>query len=442
MESLVKCMGDISCIYYHTSLILIKLLPINICNEELLTKFESESFEVLGEINYQKLKILYHTYVLTQSETLHLLAVAYDNHTWRQSYKKVPELKLSYIIHFLIVNLSIYKKKFSEYIDAYYNFKLEPVLYQYKGSNSSKWQDLYMHLYLASNKLQLAYSHILSVLQDIDNDVIENITNEDCMKNTAQKLNAAEKSIETAKDFLEFSCLFLVKFHISDSTINRLQTNIPTSIENSDTRIVADSEPEIIDEVFEEYITEEYLKPLSEGTDEISLYNYNRDKMLFKNFMTELKDALADKKKSMSERESKALQRMYKSIIKTASNEQLHRIPTPPPMPLFNIFSVIQRDNKGSNNATELQLNELPEKSNINKTINESKQNSTERNINDNLMGKIPPTINISLPKNTEFSSFSLPPFLKVEEETFIGNGENSEDDEETKVKSEQKEII
>lgn len=61
---------------------------------------------------------------------LHLLAIAYDNNIWRQSYKKIPELKLAYIIHFLNISLITYKKKLSEHIDAYYNFKLEP--YKYK----------------------------------------------------------------------------------------------------------------------------------------------------------------------------------------------------------------------------------------------------------------------------------------------------------------------
>ena len=57
MESLVKYLGDIACVYYHASLTLIRLLPIDIYNEDLLTRFESRSFEVHGEINYQKLKV-------------------------------------------------------------------------------------------------------------------------------------------------------------------------------------------------------------------------------------------------------------------------------------------------------------------------------------------------------------------------------------------------
>lgn len=288
-----------------------------------------------------------------------------------------------------------------------------------------------MHMYLASNKLQLAYSYVLSILQDIDNDVIENVTNEDYMEKTMQKLTAAQTSIETAKDFIEFSNLFLVKLQNNDITVNHLKTNIPVSVANSNIHIrsIIDSEPEILDEVFEEYIKEEYLKPLNEETDEISLYNYKRDKALFKNFMSELKDALVDKKKSMSERESKALQRMYKIKENTFENDYIPQILTSQSISSYNTFSLIHDDNKNFDCAQKQQLNELFEKPNITKSNNKSKENLNEKNINILMEEKLP------LPRNIEISS-SLSSFLKVEEETFIGSGENSEDDEEIKITS------
>lgn len=288
-----------------------------------------------------------------------------------------------------------------------------------------------MHLYLASNKLQLAYSYVLSILQDIDNDVIENVTNEDYMEKTMQKLTAAQTSIETAKDFIEFSNLFLVKLQNNDITVNHLKTNIPVSVANSNIHIrsIIDSEPEILDEVFEEYIKEEYLKPLNEETDEISLYNYKRDKALFKNFMSELKDALIDKKKSMSERESKALQRMYKIKENTLENDYIPQILTSQSISSYNTFSLIHDDNKNFDCAQKQQLNELFEKPNITKSNNKSKENLNEKDMNILMEEKLP------LPRNIEFSS-SLSSFLKVEEETFIGSGENSEDDEEIKITS------
>lgn len=309
--------------------------------------------------------------------------------------------------------------------------------YYFRGPDSSKWQDLYMHLYLASNKLQLAYSHIFSILQDIDNNVIENVTNEGCMENTMQKLTAAQKSIDTAKDFIEFSSLFLVKSQNSGSTINCLKTNIPMLNANSNIHIVTDSEPEIMDEVFEEYIREEYLKPLSEEADEISLYSSKRDKTLFKNFMVELKDALADKKKSMSERESKALERMYKAITKTSTSaDQLQQIPTPPPMPSFNTSSLIKNNNKISNYETKPQLHILPEKSNVAQSIIKSEEDLNGKNMDDTLIEEMSLSNIIHLPKKSEFSSLLPPPFLKAKEETFIGSGENSEDDEEITVEN------
>ncbi|CAK9811743.1 hypothetical protein ANTPLA_LOCUS7147 [Anthophora plagiata] len=433
MENLVRFLEHISSTYYHVSLILVKLLPIDICNESLLTRFESTSFRIHGEINYQKLKTLYRTYMLTQSEMLHLFAIAYDNYTWRESYRKVPEFKLAYIVRLLIPYLTMHKNKLSEVIDAYYNFKLEPISYKYKGPDSSQWQDLYMHLYLASNKLQLAYSHVLSILQDIDNDIVENITSEDTVENTMQKLNAAQKCIGNAKDFIEFSSVFLVKTRNNASADNRLETTIPMPVAEPNVRTINDSEPEIMDEVFEEYIKEEYLKPLNEEVDEITLYNYKRDKALFKNFLTELKDALVDKKKSMSEREAIALQRMYKTIMKeTTSSDECQRIPTPPPMPSFN--TSLEEDNnelnQNFNESINLQLNEISEKSVVAKSMNKSDENLNEKNLGDIFMEEKASIGAIFLPIDQKFSSFLPPPFLKAEEETFIGSGENSEDDE------------
>lgn len=304
----------------------------------------------------------------------------------------------------------------------------------FRGPGSAQWQDLYMHLYLSSSKLQSAYSHILSVLQDIENDAIENTANENIM----ERLNAAEKDIGSAKDFVQFSSLFLVKTQKNGSMDNRIESNILPSVENSDARIVTDTEPEIMDEVFEEYIMEEYLKPLKEEADEISLYNYKRDKTLFKNFMMELKDALVDKQKSMSEREAKALERMYKTLMRdTTMEHQQQRIPTPPPIPLLTQSSLIQNDNKTYNNATELQLNQLPAQAIIRKSLNKNENNFKEKEVDDVSVEEKEPIATLPLPRSKEFSSFIPPPFLKTEEEMFIGSGENSEEEDVEDTKAE-----
>ena len=129
----------------------------------------------------------------------------------------------------------------------------------------------------------------------------------------------------------------------------------------------------------------------------------------------------------MSERESQALQRMYK-IKENTLNDDIPEIFTSQSISSYNTFSLIHTDNNDKNFdcAQKQQLNELFEKPNITKSNN--KENLNERNINILMEEKLP------LPRNIEFSSCLS--FLKVEEETFIGSGENSED-EEIKIKSE-----
>lgn len=56
-ETIIEFMANISCLYYQCSLSIAKLLPSDICNEELFTKFECNSFEISGEIDYEALKV-------------------------------------------------------------------------------------------------------------------------------------------------------------------------------------------------------------------------------------------------------------------------------------------------------------------------------------------------------------------------------------------------
>jgi len=57
-DILIRFMENISCVYYKCSLSIAKLLPLDvILSEELFTKFEYNSFEVSGEINYRALKV-------------------------------------------------------------------------------------------------------------------------------------------------------------------------------------------------------------------------------------------------------------------------------------------------------------------------------------------------------------------------------------------------
>ncbi|XP_076231563.1 uncharacterized protein LOC143177508 isoform X2 [Calliopsis andreniformis] len=397
MENMVKCLEHVSYTYYHVSLVLIQLVPANVLCEDLLTKFDADSFHLRGEITYHKLRNMYYTYILVQSEMLYLLAVAYNSHTWQQSCKKVPEFKLAYIVGSLTKRLIKYKNKLAKVINAYYDCKIAPIIYKYKGAAASQWQDLYMHLYLASNKIQLAYGNILSILHNID-DTSENVTNEHFVEQIVQKLNITQKDIEAAK-----------------------------AVDTSNVSIVHDSQPEIMDEVFEEYIKEEYLKPLGEEDNEIALYNYKKDKSLFKNFMAELKDVLVDKQKSMSERESKALERMRKNITNESTLKDQHNH--------IDTSSQILSPNTEEHNISDQPSNDteettfLLEKPKTSKTILESEEISREKDLCDSPIKEKSPIFGIPLPENREFSLFLPPPFLKTNEETFIGSGENLEDE-------------
>lgn len=53
----MKYLEHASHTYYHVSLILAKLLPADALHEDPLTRFENGSFEMRGEVNYQKLKV-------------------------------------------------------------------------------------------------------------------------------------------------------------------------------------------------------------------------------------------------------------------------------------------------------------------------------------------------------------------------------------------------
>ncbi|KYN26811.1 PREDICTED: uncharacterized protein LOC108758045 [Trachymyrmex cornetzi] len=447
-DALIKFMGNISYLYYKCSLSITKLLPQDALSEELFTKFESNSFETSDEINYQSLKKLYNIYLLVQSEMLYLLAIAYDSNTWIKSCQKIPETELAYIIHILAKELAAYKVKLSEIINAYRTCKTEPV--RYKTQNKAKWHDPTIQLDLASYKLQLAYNQVFSTFKDIDDCINQDIGIDNETADTLmQKLDKAFKEIDTAKSLAEFVVLLMARSKISDLRSNQPVIDDTTINQNPDLPIIIDSDPQILDEVFEEYIKEEYLKPLDEDTDEYSLEQRKLDKLLAKNFMSELKEALVDKHKSMSERESRALQRIYKNISRnpvssTEENEDYQVAPAPPPMPPNYIWSLSSSDNnldrrrvispiykiKNDNSSVhekisesdenELNIRELEQKNIFNKSSIEVCE------IRDEELVTSMPQILLET-QAVQFITKLPPPFLH--EETFIGSGENSEDE-------------
>nr|XP_033329363.1 uncharacterized protein LOC117222029 [Megalopta genalis] len=421
MENVITCLEHVSATYYQISLILIKLLPKNMPYDNLLTTFETAVFEIHGEIHYKKLQNLYYTYILTQSEMLYLFAIAYDGLTWQESGSTIPEFKLAYIVHFLVKYLSVYQRKLSKIIDVYYSSKIEPISFQYKGPVAFHWQNLYMQLYLTTNKLQLAYGHVLSILQDIDDNVIKNMAEKDAIENTLRKLSQIQKDIEAAKDFIEFSSLHLLKTQIRDRTENHIEKDVLTPEVDADIRIVHDSEPLIMDEVFEEYIKTECLKSLNDESDEVPICNSKWDKSLFKNFMIELKDVLVEKHKCMSERELKALQRMHKGTInETASEDVCQTL-----VPSSNAFPTIDKSqNTADGNFNDTVNNQINCSSEERESVKPMFENDDDYSDEERI-----PIIPIALPRNKEFSLFLSPPFLQAAEETFTGSGENSEDE-------------
>ncbi|XP_012229215.2 uncharacterized protein [Linepithema humile] len=450
-ETLTEFMENISSQYYHYSLSIAKLLPPNILNEESFTEFEDDLFKISGEVNYQVLKKFYHIYLLVQSEMLYLLAIAYNSNTWTHSCQKIPEIKLAYIIHILTKNLDLYKVKLVEILNAYRTCEAKPI--RYTTRDRAKWHDPTVQLDLASYKLQLAYNQIFSTFKDIDNCIIQDthIDNETA-ESLLQKLNKAFKEVDTAKNLAEFVVLLLARSRFNNLRGNQPVTDSTTINQNTDLPVIIDSDPEILDEVFEEYIKEEFC-PSQEETDEYSLKQQKLDKLLVKNFMSELKEALIDKHKTMSERESKALQRIYKNVSKDLIlntedevNKNCRFIPAPPPMPPYYIWSTLSNNEEpntsykklissnckveNANSIVREKIEASDEQNDFIKTLkhkkifNISSNTACENNDRDSL---------ISLPQillETQVKQFDikLPPAF-LQEETFIGSGENSEEE-------------
>ncbi|XP_011632453.1 uncharacterized protein LOC105424102 [Pogonomyrmex barbatus] len=450
-DILIKFMKNISCTYYECSLSIAKLLPPDIFNEELFTKFEHNWFKESGEINHQELKKLYHTYLLVQSEMLYLLAIAYDSDTWIYSCQKIPETKLTNIIYILPKKLAMYKVKLSEVINAYRTCKIEPV--RYKTRDRIKWHDPTVQLDLASYKLQLAYNQIFSIFKNIDDCINqENAIDNETADTLMQKLDKAFKEIYTAKNLAEFVVMLIARSRFNDLRSSQSTADSIAINENSDLPIIIDSDPEILDEVFEEYIKEEYLNPSDETMDEYSLEQKKLDKLLAKSFMSELKEALVDKHKSMSERESRALQRLHKDISKNLAssmednaNKDYQIIPVPPPMPSYKIWSTPSSDidsdyrkvtspiRKIENNDSSIQekFNESNEENNVN-PVKALKRDIYNISFIEDCNNQDEESVT-SLPQillETQATRFVTKlPSSFLQEETFIGSGENSEDE-------------
>ncbi|XP_011501806.1 PREDICTED: uncharacterized protein LOC105365359, partial [Ceratosolen solmsi marchali] len=375
--------------------------------------------EVNADINYEELKSYYYTFILVQSEMLFIIAHAYNIRT-KDCSVHIPKTNLIKSIKYLTKPLSIYYLKICKIIHNYQSCEIHPIKRVFRGIPNSIWQDIYSHLDLTSQKIQLAYKQITSILESIDFQDEKDHNNLELIESIMERMNEAYKQIENARNFAEFSSLLIAK--IQHKPINNLDTNEsePLLAMNTDEKIVIiNNDLEIEDEVFEEYIKEEYLKPLCENSDISILQNFKLDKLLAKNFMTELKEALTEKQKSMTERELKALKRMYNKILKlstSALSESLSPTPPPtlppppPPLPPPRVL----KDAISTNNYIE--KNKLQKNKCTPIPLPRVKMLKSE--------DIIPNVQKFSI--NQSIQDFKFPIFT---EETFFGSGENSEED-------------
>ncbi|KAG7188185.1 hypothetical protein KM043_017679 [Ampulex compressa] len=96
VESLIECMELFVFVNYKMSMLITKILPEN-HTLTTLTRFDEQSFNLCGEVTYKKLMNFYHIYVLTQSEMLLSLGLAYDIKTWKglfRSHQFATEISL------------------------------------------------------------------------------------------------------------------------------------------------------------------------------------------------------------------------------------------------------------------------------------------------------------------------------------------------------------
>lgn len=297
-----------------------------------------------------------------------------------------------------------------------FSIDIRKLFTSYRGFPGSKWQDLYVRLHLTSNKMEKSHETIASTLEDIENHLDRGTDEPELVGRLKTRLNEVCTDVEKIKDLAQLSALIIYKMEQDLGGDRRAEEkgvgdNRPRESFQRDLPIVRDSEPEINDEVFEEYIRERYSEALNsqDGDDGCLDTSIKLDKLLSKNLMSELKEALVDKQKDTKERESRALKRMNKSpvhenlenceIVESNDSRQasgpkselpeLEEIPRPPPLPMPRRLNQFKKESE--------------------KLEEEEDKRATS----------FVPLINTN--------SIRLPSFLSNNEETFIGSGENSE---------------
>ncbi|XP_063994935.1 uncharacterized protein LOC135172658 [Diachasmimorpha longicaudata] len=396
-EKLYRCIEQCSRAFYRASHSLFPLLPSPRDSKDLINNFEEDFLKIQGEITYKKLERFYYTCILAQSDMMNLLSIAFKD----GSRSCVTQLKISVIVGNLQRTLMVHERALSSLMEDYSSSKTVSIPRRDKKVGNAKFRDLYVHVDLLSRKLQTAYSTVSSILEDIDN-VSRAGGNSDSL---VSMMNEAYKQIDTARDFAEFNILVMKKLQSGEIGQRAPCRDDPEeTIQRKDLPVVFDTDPQVMDECFEEYIREEYLKPLCED-DDVSLERAKMDQLLERNFMRELKGVLVEKYRSMSEREARALLRYRKGSC--GEDRESLRIPVPPPLP-------VREDQSTEYGRKHRRPVPLPRRSTRAADVgeNDGKEESEERerfSIKMAFEGKIPA--------------------FTCDEETFVGSGENSEEE-------------
>ncbi|XP_023248296.1 histone-lysine N-methyltransferase SETD1B-like [Copidosoma floridanum] len=248
------------------------------------------------------------------------LANAYNGRA-QDTYFEIPHFKLQKIVNKLYATLTDHYFHLCAKLQNYENCEIKPVERVFRSSPISKWRDVYVHLDITSHRIQLAYKEIFNILELLDANS-DDKDEDNLIELITAKMNEAYKQLENARCSAEFSSLLIVKTQKKAVTTPETENeNLFSVSQDKRTVVMVNDMPVIEDEVFEEYIREAYLKPLMEGGNGI-IDEYRLDKLLKKNFMSELKEALVDKQKSMMERELRALTRMYEKMKRDHCIEQ------------------------------------------------------------------------------------------------------------------------
>lgn len=411
-EYLLRSIETCCNLFCKNSRYLVDLLPETTDVHDMITKFEHNIFTINGEITYQSLKQLYYTYILVQSDMMHVLALVYNSSS---SIKNNIESKLCHTINQLNIQLKSNQEKLKLTVDEYLRPTLNPVTKKYSDVVGSKWKDLYLHVDLLSKKLQLSYDIVRSILDDIDERKRDE-ENDQLVELIDQKINDAHNTILTAKNYSEFNTLFINKFKNSltpNNTLNLDDIKPHDNEQDEDDKFINikyDSDPDIMDEVFEAYIKEQYLEPLYQNdNDEMTAERVKLDKLLEQNFMAELTDVLFDKFIAMSDRESKAILR---KANKDNCQVDVSLPPAPPPLPLVTPINDNNFNDKST--RTPIPLPRTKKYTNSDDKKNDQDDEDTE------------PAQRMSI--NINFEKIKLSKFTTCEE-TFIGSGENSDEE-------------